>query len=213
MHAIGGGQYQFSSQVNSVTGGFFPLDPAGHGFPLYTVAPAGPGTPPQMVGTEAMLCNLWPYWHSTDCVRRGATVPRRPVPVPAQLDPADTTGVCPGGMNCNGKWYVGQQGWYHDFVVHRRGPLPVHAHGARSACSSTATTTCSSSSTASSSSTWAASTSVSRAASIVRAAGMATITEGGSLDLAGTTILPCPGADPYTGVTFNTMTELTATVT
>ena len=43
MNAIGGGQYQFSSQVNSVTGGFFPLDPAAHGFPLYTHGAGGPG--------------------------------------------------------------------------------------------------------------------------------------------------------------------------
>src|SRR4029077_3518400 len=49
----GGTQYQFSSQVNSVTGGFFPLDPPAHGFPLYMMAGPGPGTPPNMVGTEA----------------------------------------------------------------------------------------------------------------------------------------------------------------
>ena len=35
------GQYQFSSQPNSVLGGFFPLDPPGQ-YPLYTVPPAGP---------------------------------------------------------------------------------------------------------------------------------------------------------------------------
>src|SRR5262249_25115475 len=35
LRSIGGGQYQFSSQVNILTGGFFPLDPPGHGFPLY----------------------------------------------------------------------------------------------------------------------------------------------------------------------------------
>ena len=33
-------------------GGFFPLDPPAHGFPLYSWRPAGPGTPPQMVGTR-----------------------------------------------------------------------------------------------------------------------------------------------------------------
>ena len=33
---------------------------------------------------------------------------------PPSLTPADTPTTCPTGMNCNGKWYVGQQGWYHD---------------------------------------------------------------------------------------------------
>jgi fibro-slime domain-containing protein len=41
----------------------------------------------------------------------------------------------------------------------------------------------------------------------VSASGMATITEGGSLNAAGTMILPCPSAHPYTGQTFNAMTN------
>ena len=53
MAPIGGGQYQFSSQVNAVDGGFFPLDPAAHGFPLYTPAPAGPGATPRWSGRRA----------------------------------------------------------------------------------------------------------------------------------------------------------------
>ena len=43
--------------------------------------------------------------------------------------------------------------------------------------------------------------------SVTGATGMATITEGGSLDFAGTTILPCPSAHPYTGLTFNALTN------
>jgi fibro-slime domain-containing protein len=42
----------------------------------------------------------------------------------------------------------------------------------------------------------------------VAANGMATITEGGSLNAAGTAILPCPSADPYTALTFNAMTNM-----
>ena len=97
-----------------MTGGFFPLDPAAHGFPLYTMAPAGPGTPPQMVGTEPMLCNLWPYWHTSTAFGAGNSCRGDQYLFPPSLIPPDTTGACPGGMNCNGKWYVGQQGWYHD---------------------------------------------------------------------------------------------------
>ena len=62
LQSIGTGQYQFSSQPNSVLGGFFPLDPPGQ-YPLYGVPPTGPGAI-KMVGTEAMLCNLWPYWYN-----------------------------------------------------------------------------------------------------------------------------------------------------
>ena len=115
MRSIGGGQYQYSSQVNTVTGGFFPLDPPAHGFPLYTMAPAGPGTPPQMVGTEAMLCNLWPYWHSTTAFGAGNNCRGDQYLFPPSLMPADTPTTCPTGMNCFGKWYVGMQGWFHDF--------------------------------------------------------------------------------------------------
>ena len=60
LSAIAAGQYQFASRPNVVLGGFFPLDPPGQ-FPLYAVAPAGPGAV-HSVGTEAMICNLWPYW-------------------------------------------------------------------------------------------------------------------------------------------------------
>jgi fibro-slime domain-containing protein len=200
-------QYQFSSQVNSVTGGFFPLDPPAHGFPLYTMAPAGPGTAPQMVGTEAMLCNLWPYWHTSTGFGAGNSCRGDQYLFPPSLIPPDTTGVCPGGMNCNGKWYVGQQGWYHDswftdearylfqydgdftlqfygdddMFIFINGKLVVDLGGVHQRLPGKV--------------------------SVTGATGMATIQEGGSLDLAGTTILPCAGGmDPYTGVAFNLQT-------
>jgi fibro-slime domain-containing protein len=207
MKAIGGGQYQFSSQVNSVTGGFFPLDPPAHGFPLYTVAPAGPGTPPQMVGTEAMLCNLWPYWFTSTGFGAMNNCRGDQYLFPPSLIPPDTTGVCPGGMNCNGKWYVGQQGWYHDswftdearylfthtgafnlqfygdddMFIFINGKLVIDLGGVHQRLPGRVD---------------------------VNAAGMATIIEGGSLDITGTTILPCASTslDPYTGVAFNLTT-------
>ena len=42
--------------------------------------------------------------------------------------------------------------------------------------------------------------------SVTGATGTAMIIEGGSLDITGTSILPCTGADPYTGVAFNLQT-------
>ena len=203
----GGTQYQFSSQVNAVTGGFFPLDPAAHGFPLYMMAGPGPGTPPQMVGTEPMLCNLWPYWYSTTSFGAGANCKGDQYLFPPSLIPPDTTGTCPGGMNCNGKWYVGQQGWFHDswftdearylftydgdfslqfygdddMFIFINGILVVDLGGVHQRLPGKV--------------------------SVTGAAGMATIIEGGSLDAAGN-ILPCAttSVDPYTGVAFNLTT-------
>jgi fibro-slime domain-containing protein len=202
-------QYQYSSQVNSVTGGFFPLDPPAHGFPLYMPAPAGPGTPPQMVGTEAMLCNLWPYWIAGTAGGFGAANNCKgdQYLFPPSLIPPDTTGTCPTGMNCNGKWYLQQQGWYHDswftdearylfqydgdftlqfygdddMFIFINGILVVDLGGVHQRLPGKV--------------------------SVTGPTGMASITEGGSLDTTGTNILPCAGgADPYTGVAFNLTT-------
>jgi fibro-slime domain-containing protein len=207
MKSIGGGQYQFSSQVNSVTGGFFPLDPPAHGFPLYMIAPAGPGIAPQTVGMEAMLCNLWPYWHTATNFGAGNSCRGDQYLFPPSLIPPDVTGTCPGGTNCNGKWYVGQQGWFHDswftdearylfqyagdftlqfygdddMFIFINGKLVVDLGGVHQRLPGKV--------------------------SVTGPTGVATIIEGGSLDLAGTNILPCTGgADPYTGVAFNLQT-------
>ena len=106
---------------------------------------------------RAMLCNLWPYWHSST-PSAAATTAAAINSCSAQPAPPDTATTCPTGMNCRGKWYTGMQGWFHDawFTDEAR---YLFTHNGASPCSSTATTTCSSSSTASSSSTWAASTS------------------------------------------------------
>jgi fibro-slime domain-containing protein len=203
MKSIGGGRYQYSSQVNIVTGGFFPLDPPAHGFPLYQQALAGPGTPPQTVGAEPMQCNLWPYWYSSTSFGAGNNCKGDQYLFPPSLIPPDTIGTCPSGMNCNGKWYLNQQGWFHDFwfteevrslftfggpftlqfygaddlFVYINGILVVDLGGIHQRLPGTIS---------------------------VDAAGFATIQEGGSLDATGTTLLPCAGgADPYTGVAFN----------
>ena len=61
-----------------------------------------------------MLCNLWPYWYSTTAFGAGANCKGDQYLFPPSLLNGDTTGDCPDGMNCNGKWYLGQQGWFHD---------------------------------------------------------------------------------------------------
>jgi len=204
MKSVASGTYQFSSQVNIVTGGFFPLDPPGHGFPLYATAPAGPGTTPLVVGTEAMLCNLWPYWYSSSTFGAGNSCRGDQYLYPPSLIPPDTTGTCPGGTNCAGKWYVAQQGWFHDFwfteeartlftyngdftlrfqaaddlFVFINGILVVDLGGIHQRLPG--------------------------AVYVTGATGMASIQEGGSVDATGTNLLPCgTGADPFTGVAFN----------
>ena len=78
----GGGQYQFSSRLHAVYGGFFPLDPTGP-VPARHGGAGGPGHGADGRHGEPMLCNLWPYWYCTASFGAGG-VPRRPVPVPAQ---------------------------------------------------------------------------------------------------------------------------------
>ncbi|HEX2657526.1 MAG TPA: DUF4215 domain-containing protein, partial [Polyangia bacterium] len=190
-------QYQFSSQPHSVFGGFFPLDPKENNFPLVGQAGTGPGTVKTMPApwSEALLCNLWPYWK----VGTAANAFGNNCVGDQYLLPPSVT--MPAGM-----WVTGMQGWFHDawyttearylFVyndafslqfygdddmfifingiqvidlggVHQRLPGRVDVDGS----------------------------------------GKATIIEGGSLDAAGTTILPCPSADPYTMLTMNSKTN------
>jgi fibro-slime domain-containing protein len=149
-----------------------------------------------------MLCNLWPYWFNF----AGTTCKGDQYLFPPSLIPPDTTGTCPGGTNCTGKWYVGQQGWFHDswftdearylftytgpftlqfygdddMFIYINGILVIDLGGVHQRLPGKVS---------------------------VDAAGMATIQEGGSLDATGTTLLPCAGGtDPYTGVAFNLTT-------
>jgi fibro-slime domain-containing protein len=207
LRSTGSSQYMYASQLNVITGGYFPLDPPAHGFPLYQPAPAGPGTPPLTVGTEAMFCNLWPYWYSSASFGAGNNCRGDQYVFPPGLFPPDTATNCPTGMNCGGKWYGNQQGWYHDFwftdeartlftyggdfslqlagnddiFVFINGILVADLGGIHQTLPAKV--------------------------SVTGATGMATIIEGGSLDATGTNILACPSADPYTGLTMNSMTN------
>jgi len=98
-------QYQFSSQPNAVLGGFFPLDPMANMFPLYGAAPTGPGTVKTMPApwSEALLCNLWPYW-DTGSTSFGA----------ANGCKGDQYLFPPSITTAAGAWMTGMQGWYHD---------------------------------------------------------------------------------------------------
>ncbi|HMF40904.1 MAG TPA: DUF4215 domain-containing protein [Polyangia bacterium] len=198
---LGNSQYRYASQLNVVTGGFFPIDPPGQ-FAIYGAASGAPGTV-HAVGTEAMLCNIWPYWYSTTTFGAGNGCKADQFLFPPGLFPPDTATNCPSGANCGGKWYTAAQGWYHDYwftseartlftydgdfslqfaaaadmFVFINGTLVADLGGIHQ--------------------------SIPAAVSVTGATGMATITEGGSLDTTGTMVLRCPGGDPYTGLTMN----------
>ncbi|HXU01329.1 MAG TPA: DUF4215 domain-containing protein, partial [Polyangia bacterium] len=203
--SIGAGQYRYASQVNSVLGGFYPLDPAP--FTIYGMATGAPGTA-RTVNSEGMLCDLWPYWYSSTAFGAGSGCKADQFLVPPSLIPPDTVGTCPGGMNCTGKWYPSVQGWFHDswftdeirhlftfqgqpfsvqfngdddMFIFINGVLVVDLGGVHQRIPGRVD---------------------------VNATGMASIVEGGSLDASGTSLLPCPSADPYTGLTMNDTTNM-----
>jgi fibro-slime domain-containing protein len=207
------GQYQFTSQPSLVLGGFFPLDPAGQ-FPLYTVPPGGPGAV-HTVGAEAMLCNLWPYWYSATGFGAGNGCQGDQYLYPPGLM---TTTVAPytaanwsttvNAMYPAGTWYPGVQGWYHDAWFSDEARTFIAFNGPFSLSFSGADDTF----------IFINGILVADLGGVhqrlpaqvsVDATGFATITEGGSLNAAGTAILPCATTttDPYTGLPFNALTN------
>jgi fibro-slime domain-containing protein len=108
---IGNGQYRFSSDPNSVTGGFFPLDPAG-----VTPPPGTVRTQPDNM--EPLLCNLWPYWYSSAQFGAGANCVGDQYVFPPSVDPTAAECANPGAgmVPCaNGMWKPAAQGTFHDF--------------------------------------------------------------------------------------------------
>jgi fibro-slime domain-containing protein len=198
--AIAGGQFQFASPPSSVYGGFFPFDPPGQ-FPL-AGGSGGPGTI-RMVGTEAMLCNLWPYWYSAaSSFGAGNNCKGDQYLVPPSLIVPDTVALYPSG-----RWYSALQGWFHDFwftseahttfvysgasslqvaasndlFVYINGVLVLDLGGTHQR--------------------------IPGRVSLSATDGSATVIEGGNLDPTTGAIAGCPGADPYTTLTTNDMTN------
>ena len=191
MIPAGGGQYQSSSGSHAVYGGFFPLDPMGQYPPgTNTATPAGPGAMRMggTGGTEALLCNLWPYWYSDTSFGAGAGCKGDQYLFPPSI-PSTTA-------NPNGMWVTALQGWFHNFwftsearylfnfngtfslqffgdddlFIFINGHLMLDLGGVHQRLPGKVT---------------------------INADGSATITEGGALTAAGT-INACPGTDPYT---------------
>jgi fibro-slime domain-containing protein len=109
---FGTGQFRFSSDPNSITGGFFPADPPGAGMfppgPIRTV----PGT------GEPLLCNLWPYWYSSPAFGAGNNCVANQYLFPPSI-PA--TAMCPmpgAGQSqvpcAGGIWAPMTQGTFHN---------------------------------------------------------------------------------------------------
>jgi fibro-slime domain-containing protein len=174
-------QYQFASAVHSLYGGFFPLDPPGQ-FPA-TGSTAGPGAI-RMVGTEMLVCNMWPYWYSNAMF--------------GQMNNCrGDQYLLPPSVAMEG-WTPAAQGWYHNFYftsearylfnfsgafsamfygdddlfIYINGRLVLDLGGVHQRLPGQVT---------------------------VNADGSATIIEGGSLtNTVPPTIVPCPGTDPNT---------------
>jgi fibro-slime domain-containing protein len=166
-----------------------------------------------MVGTEPMLCNLWPYWYSSASFGAGNNCKGDQYLFPPSLIAPDTTGTCPNGMNCNGKWYGPStspalaSGWYHDswftdearYLFTYTGDFSLQFYGDDDMfifINGILVVDLG-----------GVHQRLPGKVSVTGATGTATIIEGGALDAAGT-ILPCTttSADPYTGVTFNLTT-------
>jgi fibro-slime domain-containing protein len=190
--ATGDGRFRYTSPAHTVHGGFFPLDPGEHGFPL-TGGSNGPGllTIVPLTG-EPLLCNIWPYWFSSSVFGNGAGCRGDQF-----LFPPSVTAI-------GGAWVTSVQGWRHNYwftsesrfhFVHGgqlslqfdndddlylfiNGVLVVDLGGVHQRIAGRVDVT---------------------------ADGMAEITEGGTVDPATGSIIPCPGLDPSTSMTTNAL--------
>ncbi|MES1206419.1 MAG: DUF4215 domain-containing protein [Pseudomonadota bacterium] len=114
------GGYQFTSDSHTIYGGFFPLDPPGNMFPVPGRSMTGPGATRTVMGSnEALTCNLWPYWYSSTGFGAGANCKGDQYLFPPSVDA--TTMGCPattpaGEVPCkSGTWVPQVQGWFHNF--------------------------------------------------------------------------------------------------
>ncbi|MBC8133483.1 MAG: hypothetical protein H7X95_10930, partial [Deltaproteobacteria bacterium] len=101
---IGPAQYRFSSDPNSIAGGFFPVDPLGA---VRTVP----------MTNEPLLCNLWPYWYSAANFGAGANCVGDQYIFPPSITAAECMNVPPPGqVACAaGLWKPQAIGKFHDF--------------------------------------------------------------------------------------------------
>jgi len=202
----GATQYKYASQLNIVTGGFFPLDPLP--YTNYGAATGAPGTVRTVVTTgEPFLCNIWPYWYSGVSFGAGNGCRGDQYLFPPGLVYPDTATNCPNGTNCNGKWYTNMQGWYHDFWFTDEIRTQFAFGGDFSLQIATAGDTFVFINGILVADLGGIHQVIPAAVSVSGATGMATIVEGGSLNAAGTSILSCPSADAWTGVTMNSATS------
>ena len=110
-----GGQLRYSSDPNSITGGFFPLD-----------KPPAPTAAGVTAGGEPLLCNLWPYWYSSPLFGAGLGCmgPQYlfPPSIPAAVLATNNCATMTPGMR-EGSAGAAGPGPVPQLVVHRRGPL------------------------------------------------------------------------------------------